>query len=429
MADSVAIEAKGVSKRYTLGRREAYGSLRESLSRFVRSAFKPTAKGEGADTLWALKDVNFDIKERQAVGLIGRNGAGKSTLLKILSRITDPTEGQVLINGRVGSLLEVGTGFHPELSGRDNIYLNGALLGMKRNEIRRKFDEIVAFAEIDRFLDTSVKFYSSGMYMRLAFAVAAHLDPEILLVDEVLAVGDAAFQKKCLGKMSGVAQSGRTVVFVSHNLGAINALCTSAIWIDKGSIREQGAAQTVVQHYIESVREGFIVGGAKPDDKLIVDRVLLKNAAGEVTTTFRGDEPLFVEVHYTARVKIPNPHFMVSIMGPYGEVCTASMTFDSLTPHAIEGSGTVGCRFWPPLLLPQTYTVFIGARGGDGTSMLMASKYDAAFFTVVGLMNEYGMDAPGADAQATYTNGLVVPYEWQMPDGSVRKPRHFARAR
>jgi len=426
---NVAIEATGVSKRYTLGRRERYGSLRESLSTFVRGAFKRTAKGEGPDTLWALKDVDFEIKERQAVGLIGRNGAGKSTLLKILSRITDPTEGQVVINGRVGSLLEVGTGFHPELSGRDNIYLNGALLGMKRSEIRQKFDEIVAFAEIDRFLDTSVKYYSSGMYMRLAFAVAAHLDPEILLVDEVLAVGDAAFQKKCLGKMNDVAQGGRTVVFVSHNMGAINALCTNAIWIDKGSIREQGGAQTVVQHYLESVREGFVIGGAKPDDKLVIDRVLLKNAAGEVTTTFRGDEPLLVEIHYTARVRIPNPHLIISIMGPYGDVFTAAMTFDNLTPDAIEGSGTIGCRFWPPLLLPQTYTIAIGARGGDGTSMLMASKYDAAFFTVVGLMSEYGMDAAGADAQVSATNGLVVPYEWHMPDGSVRKPRLLARGR
>ncbi len=271
----------------------------------------------------------------------------------------------MVINGRVGSLLEVGTGFHPELSGRENIYLNGALLGMKRAEIRRKFDEIVAFAEVEKFLDTPVKHYSSGMYMRLAFAVAAHLEPEILLVDEVLAVGDAAFQKKCLGKMNDVAQGGRTVVFVSHNMGAINALCTSAIWIDKGSIREQGPAQTVVQHYLESVREGFIVGGAKPDDKLVIDRVLLKNAAGEVTTTFRGDEPMLVEIHYTARVRIPNPHFIISVMGPYGDAFTAAMTFDNLTPDAIEGSGTIGCRFWPPLLLPQTYT--------DGRSGLAAA--------------------------------------------------------
>ena len=212
-------------------------------------------------------------------------------------------------------------------------------------------------------------------------------------------------------------------------MGAINALCTSAIWIDKGSIREQGAAQTVVQHYLESVREGFIIGGAKPDDKLVVDRVLLKNAAGEVTTTFRGDEPFLVEVHYTARARIPNPHFMISIMGPYGEVFTASMTFDNLMPDAIEGSGRSAAVSGRRSSCPRPTPSFIGARGGDGTSMLMTSKYDAAFFTVVGLMGDYGMDAPGADAQATNTNGLVVPYEWQMPDGSVRKPRAVPRAR
>jgi len=243
---SVAIRANGISKRYRLGRRERYGSLRESLTRFVSNPFGGS-KASQAEEIWALKDVAFEIPERQAVGLIGRNGAGKSTLLKILSRITEPSAGEAIIHGRVGSLLEVGTGFHPELSGRDNIFLNGALLGMKRQEIRRKFDEIVAFAEIEKFLDTPVKHYSSGMYMRLAFAVAAHLEPEILLVDEVLAVGDAAFQRKCLGKMEDVAHSGRTVVFVSHNMGAVNSLCSRAIWVDKGQVREEGPAQQIVE--------------------------------------------------------------------------------------------------------------------------------------------------------------------------------------
>jgi lipopolysaccharide transport system ATP-binding protein len=384
---------------------------------------------DGPDTLWALKDVAFDIAERQAIGLIGRNGAGKSTLLKILSRITEPTTGEIVINGRVGALLEVGTGFHPELSGRDNIFLNGALLGMKRAEIYRKFDEIVAFSEIENFLDTPVKHYSSGMYMRLAFAVAAHLDPEILLVDEVLAVGDAAFQKKCLGKMSDVAQGGRTVVFVSHNMGAINALCTRAIWIDSGKVREEGVAQTVVTHYLDSVREGFVVGSAKPEDKLVIDRVLLKNATGEVTTNFRGDDELFVDIHYTARTKIPHPHFIIGVIGPYGPLFTASMTFDGITPDAIEGSGTLGCRFQPPFLLPQTYTLAIGARASDGATMLMSSKYDVAFFSVVGLMAEYGFDASTADAHVAGSTSMIVPYEWHLPDGSIRAPRGRSRAR
>ena len=221
----MAIRAEGVGKRYAIGvSRAAYGSLRESLTEALTAPFRRRARGRAipeSDTLWALRDVSFEVREGEVVGVIGRNGAGKSTLLKILARITEPTTGQVVLSGRIGSLLEVGTGFHPELTGRENVFLNGAILGMRRAEILKKFDEIVAFAELERFLDTPVKHYSTGMYLRLAFAVAAHLEPEILLVDEVLAVGDAAFQKRCLGKMNEVAKAGRTVLFVSHNLGAV----------------------------------------------------------------------------------------------------------------------------------------------------------------------------------------------------------------
>ncbi|MGA7731720.1 MAG: polysaccharide ABC transporter ATP-binding protein, partial [Chloroflexia bacterium] len=213
-----------------------------------RSAFD--GRKQEVVTIWALKDVSFEVKRGEVVGVIGRNGAGKSTLLKILSRITEPTTGRASIAGRVGSLLEVGTGFHPELSGRENIYLNGAILGMKRAEIERKFDEIVAFSEVEKFIDTPVKHYSSGMYLRLAFAVAAHLEPEILLVDEVLAVGDAQFQKKCLGKIGEVAQEGRTVLFVSHNMAAVTQLCTSGIWLRDGNLDSIGAVDTIVHRYL-----------------------------------------------------------------------------------------------------------------------------------------------------------------------------------
>src|SRR5919197_1822092 len=220
-----AIRVEGVSKRYAIGASRApYGSLRESLTGALTAPFRRRPRSRTApesDTLWALQDVSFEIRPGEVVGVIGRNGAGKSTLLKILARITEPTTGQVVLSGRVRSLLEIGTGFHPELTGRENVFLNGAILGMRRAEIQRKFDEIVAFAEVERFLDTPVKHYSTGMYLRLAFAVAAHLDPEILLVDEVLAVGDTEFQKKCLGKMGEVARGGRTVLFVSHNLVAV----------------------------------------------------------------------------------------------------------------------------------------------------------------------------------------------------------------
>jgi lipopolysaccharide transport system ATP-binding protein len=252
----VAIRVEHLSKRYKLGEREPYKSLREVLARVATAPFSRLRGGNkpkgGDEYLLALDDVSFEVKQGEAVGIIGKNGAGKSTLLKVLSRITKPTKGKAEIYGRVGSLLEVGTGFHPELTGRENIYLNGAILGMKRSEIQRKFDEIVAFAEIEQFLDTPVKRYSSGMYVRLAFAVAAHLEPEILLVDEVLAVGDAEFQKKCLGKMGEVAQEGRTVLFVSHNMGAISQLCKTCILIDSGKITNIDEPSKVIKKYLNS---------------------------------------------------------------------------------------------------------------------------------------------------------------------------------
>src|SRR5258707_5219817 len=227
------IKVEGLSKQYRIGvRQESFATLRDAIAGAVRAPLNRLRRnGHSANnTIWALKDVGFEVAPGEALGIIGRNGAGKSTLLKLLSRITEPTTGEVELYGRVGSLLEVGTGFHPELTGRENIFLNGAVLGMRRAEIARKFDEIVAFAEVDEFLDTPVKHYSSGMYMRLAFAVAAHLEPEILVIDEVLAVGDAQFQKKCLGKMEDVSKNeGRTVLFVSHNMGAIKSLCTTSI--------------------------------------------------------------------------------------------------------------------------------------------------------------------------------------------------------
>lgn len=247
----VALRVEGLGKRFRIrkGSNASYRTLRDSMVQAISAPFRRRAPEDAAMDYWALKDVSFEVKTGQVVGLIGRNGAGKSTLLKVLSRITDPTKGYADIRGRVGSLLEVGTGFHPELSGRENVFLNGAILGMTRSEIASKFDEIVAFAEIDSFIDSPVKFYSSGMFVRLAFAVAAHLEPEILFVDEVLAVGDAAFQKKCLGKMQDVAQSGRTVVLVSHSMGAIAELCTHGVLLDAGSVVYSGPVGPAIEGY------------------------------------------------------------------------------------------------------------------------------------------------------------------------------------
>jgi lipopolysaccharide transport system ATP-binding protein len=255
----LAIRVENVSKFYRIGMRDTYQTLREVVTDAAKRPFltaQALARGHRGtrpeESFWALRNVSFEVEQGEVLGIIGRNGAGKSTLLKILSRITEPSEGCVEGYGRVGSLLEVGTGFHPELTGRENIYLNGAILGMTRAEITRKFDEIVAFAEIDQFLDTPVKRYSSGMYTRLAFAVAAHLEPEILIVDEVLAVGDAAFQKKCLGKMDDVAKEGRTVLFVSHNMAAIQTLCGRAIWLDRGRVLDDGQSARVVSRYLQT---------------------------------------------------------------------------------------------------------------------------------------------------------------------------------
>jgi len=256
---NIAVQISGLSKRYRVEIRNKYPTLRETLMhvasaplRRARSLLSGKENGISQRWFWALRDINFEVQEGEIIGIIGPNGAGKSTLLKVIAGITEPTKGYADIYGRVGSLLEVGTGFHMELTGRENIFMNGAILGMHRHEIKRKFDEIVAFSEVEQFLDTPVKRYSSGMYMRLAFAVAAHLEPEILLVDEVLAVGDAAFQKKCLGKMGTVAKEGRTVLFVSHNMIAVKSLCRRAIWLNDGQIKELGESAPVVSNYLQS---------------------------------------------------------------------------------------------------------------------------------------------------------------------------------
>jgi len=263
-----AIQVEHLGKCYQLGERESYKTVREAIRRLASAPLRAgAAKKKHAGEFWALKDVSFQVEHGEVFGIVGSNGAGKSTLLKVLSRITEPTEGRAVIRGRLGSLLEVGTGFHPELTGRENVYLNGAIIGMKKKEIQRKFDEIVQFAEVEKFLDTPVKRYSSGMYVRLAFAVAAHLEPEILLVDEVLAVGDAAFQQKCLGKMSEVAGEGRTVFFVSHNMTAVRQLCHRALLLEGGKPRAIGPADEIVTSYLEETVSGMTGGSeiAFPD--------------------------------------------------------------------------------------------------------------------------------------------------------------------
>jgi lipopolysaccharide transport system ATP-binding protein len=300
------ISVQNLSKRYEIGvLRSDGGTLRESLAGFFKSAGRSKNNGQngGRRTIWALKDINFEVEQGELIGIVGRNGAGKSTLLKILSRITEPTTGRADVYGRIGSLLEVGTGFHPELSGRENVYLNGSILGMKRVEIDRKFDEIVAFAEIEKFLDTSVKRYSSGMYMRLAFSVAAHLEPEILLVDEVLAVGDGDFQAKCLAKMQEVAREGRTVIYVSHNLGSVSKLCPRAFLLAGGEMIAEGLTGEVIGEYVFKGRETCAEriwsnpGDAPGNEKIRIHAVRIVSG-GEVTSEVDIQNDVHVEIDF-----------------------------------------------------------------------------------------------------------------------------------
>lgn len=326
MSDVIAIRVKNLGKRYRLGQQTGgYKTLGETITRAVQSPFKKlqqrksSEEKEEAGTFWALRDVSFEVKKGEAIGIIGRNGAGKSTLLKILSRITAPTEGQVEVHGRIGSLLEVGTGFHPELTGRENIFLSGSIMGMKKAEIEEKFDEIVKFSEIEKFLDTPVKRYSSGMYVRLAFAVSAHLDPEILIVDEVLAVGDATFQKKCLGKMGDVAQQGRTVLFVSHNMNAITRLCERTILLDNGHITADGPSASVVGEYLRSdlgtkaERTWRDIKTAPGNQIVRLCGIRIRNSEGTVSEAIDIREPVSIEMEFvvlsSGSVLVPNYFF------------------------------------------------------------------------------------------------------------------------
>ena len=370
----IAIRAENLSKQYAIGvAGPSYGTLRDSLvdglrkllQRNSHTKFRRAVKrlyGQSTDateldkSIWALKDISFEVKQGEVVGIIGRNGAGKSTLLKLLSRITEPTTGLAEIHGRVGALLDVGTGFHAELTGRENIYLNAAILGMKRVEIDRKFDEIVAFAEVEKFIDTPVKHYSSGMYLRLAFAVAAHLEPEILIVDEVLAVGDAMFQKKCLGKMENVTKEGRTVLFVSHSMTAIQSLCDRVLWLDAGKLIDEGPTQKVVQHYLQSTVSTESIPLDQRGDRVGDGSVRLVSFSIESTDPDKVIRPmscLKVTLHYRSERPLRSPIFMVEIYD-YTNVGIFVLNSDAVGgfPEVLPPEGCVACLTAPISLTP-----------------------------------------------------------------------------
>jgi lipopolysaccharide transport system ATP-binding protein len=382
---SAVIRVQDLGKRYRLEGEDAkapYRTLRETLVRAARWPLERlrTRPGTGPTDLWALRDVTFEVAPGEVLGVIGRNGAGKSTLLKILSRITRPTRGEVTLHGRVGSLLEVGTGFHPELTGRENISLNGAILGMTRREIARKFDQIVEFAGVERFLDTPVKRYSSGMYVRLAFAVAAHLEPEILLVDEVLAVGDFAFQQKCLGRMGDIARSGRTVLLVSHNLPMLTRLCTRAVWLDGGRLREEGAPAAVIAAYCKQATgdgpgNSIDLAGGRCD---WVRRLSLFDEQGQPTTSIPLGGTLQVELELGSHPRQSDTGIVIDLCDPFGTtIARANSRVQALLDFSELDAGRVRCVISNLRLLPGSYVINLAL--GDGTDFLDRRENVATF--------------------------------------------------
>jgi ABC-type polysaccharide/polyol phosphate transport system ATPase subunit len=409
MSDSdTVISVESLSKRYLVGHegpQERYHSLRDTIVRHGKNFMRKTMdmakgnqiiQGDSVEEFWALRDVSFEVKRGEVLGIIGRNGAGKSTLLKILSRITEPTSGKITLRGRVASLLEVGTGFHPELSGRENIFLNGAILGMSRAEIEGKFDEIVDFAGVEKFLDTPVKRYSSGMYVRLAFAVAAHLEPEILIVDEVLAVGDAEFQKKCLGKIQDVARGGRTVLFVSHNLGQVRSMCTQAVLLDAGRLAFRALPEVTLSHYADVCRDSTTGGqfsGPLARQIEIVSIGLSGTEAGP-RLCGRNDKPM---IEYAVRLLQPIRQLRITIALFLDgvRICTAheaqGLAFRPTDAGELKGSCNLPIEF----LKPGSYTLGLGIC--DGHPGTYAWNPDAISFsvleetTVKGLETEPGL--------------------------------------
>lgn len=430
--NDIAIRAEGLCKKFHIGRKkEKYKTLRDTLANTLTAPFRrvgkllrshATGSAELNETIWALKDVSFEVKKGEIIGIIGRNGAGKSTLLKILSRITEPTTGFAEIYGRVGSLLEVGTGFHPELTGRENIYLNGAILGMKQIEIDNKFDEIVAFAEVEKFIDTPVKHYSSGMYLRLAFAVAAHLETEILLVDEVLAVGDLEFQKKCLGKMQDVAGQGRTVLFVSHNMSAVNRLCNRAIWVDGGTIRSDGLTNNVIESYLLSqiktctneVRFQIL----QPDDKFQIKFVRIRSGKGELAAIVDFQESFKIEVGYEVIKSLRGISIWCRITDLQGNIICTSWDTDTTDwkDRVRESAQYLSiCTVPRGLLKPGRYLLSIGVLTDKN-----ALVYNDIFITRENILS-FEVSSVNYFLNPN-RSGIIAPlFEWEV----IHSGKHF----
>jgi len=421
----IAIHCDGLAKQYQIGERERYKTMREAITGVFTSPFRRATTVPRNGKFWALQDVSFDIKRGDVVGIIGRNGAGKSTLLKILSRITSPTAGRADIWGRVGSLLEIGTGFHPELTGRDNIYLNGAILGMKKSEIARKFDEIVAFSEVEKFIDTPVKRYSSGMYVRLAFAVAAHMETEILIVDEVLAVGDTQFQKKCLGKMGDVARHGRTVLLVSHNMAAIQSLCGHTILLQEGRNVYDGNPLEVTRFYLGSFdqqKQGGTVDLRsnalhREGKAAIFSSLCLKNGEGAVTTSYLPGDDLIVELNVDPPFPVSDPILSIGIDDAVGRrVFTVRSMYSDFHQPVLDRPATIICTVRDLCLVPGRYAAHIHV--GTLYDRLLDLVYNAFSFDV------HASDYFGTGRLPSREMGdlgpVLIKSQWRIANGERR---------
>ena len=409
-SEMTSIAFEGVWKEYPRG--GGRRSLREELTSLFR-----TPPQVGQSRFWALNDISFEAKRGEAVGLIGPNGAGKTTILRLLAGVTRPTRGRIEVKGKVASLIELGAGFHPELTGRENAYLNGAVLGLTRREVRRKLDDIVEFAELADAIDVPVKRYSSGMYVRLGFAVAAHADADILLMDEVLSVGDARFQQRSLRKMRALVEQGVTVVLVSHNLSTIGLFCQEALCLSSGKITARGDATAVISAYVnqysslEADQTAAIPhAGADP---VVFQRVRLFNRRQEETHVFRYRDDLCLRIHYRCEGSLPSPAFTLTIRGPEGRIFQASMLLDGKRPGVIEGAGAIECLFRDLPLVPGSYHVVGSVRGEDGLSYTMHPQVVASF-SVEGDPDAYGWEDPRATAFLPEAAPVVIPYEWRV---------------
>ena len=413
------VEVSGVSKKFRKGFR--YWSLREDLSLLGRKILGRNGTAHQPEEFWAVRELSFSVCRGEALGIVGSNGAGKSTTLKLISRISYPTEGAVGVRGRVASLIEVGAGLHPELTGRDNVFINAAIMGMTRSEIEKKFDAIVSFAELQEFMDMPVKRYSSGMYVRLGFSVAVHTDPDILLVDEVLSVGDVAFQAKSMERMLSFREKGVSIVFVSHNLPAVAQMCDRLLWIEKGEKKMLGKTPEVMEAYLEA-QDQKIADSKKPQDirgedmgsaDIVIERITTHRADGSPAQEFAYREPLLLKIHYRAFTEIRRPCFIVAISNHNGALFAASMQFDERFPESVKGSGVVELLFDELPLLPSTYHVM-----GQIRRNVAANYYNPkilASFVLRSPFKSYGYTGGVGLANSRNTAPIVVPYEWRFP--------------